>query len=144
MLLSRASVGKTTRNWIASLYCLAEHRSVKQCQMIIDSDSGSSSDHNAEMDIENFVWEDVLGEMGRFDTFDVDMPFTRPEWRSFSKSLQNYITAKRLLSRASNRIDSDLIVPNLDLSAMSIVDGNVTIRPPSMPRTEQILVESGN
>ena len=116
----------------------------EETQVDIDSDSGSSSDHNAEMDIGNFVWEDVLGEMGRFDNFDVDMPFTRPEWRSFSKSLQNYITAKRLLSRASNRIDSDIIVPNYDLNAKSIVDGNVTIRPPSMSRTEQTLVESGN
>ena len=59
----------------------------EETQVDIDSDSGSSSDHNAEMDIGNFVWEDVLEEMGRFDNFDVDMPFTRPEWRSFSKSL---------------------------------------------------------
>ena len=112
----------------------------EETQGEIESDSGSSSDHNAEMNIGNFVWEDVLEEIGRYDNFNVDMPFTWLEWRSFSKSLQNYITAKRLLSKVTNEQDSNFIVPNWGLNAKSIVDANVTVRP-SLTKTEQTLVE---
>ena len=42
-----------------------------------DSDEGSSSDHIAELETDDFVWEDVLEEIGRFENFNVDMTFTR-------------------------------------------------------------------
>ena len=42
-----------------------------------DSNEGSSSDHIAELETDDFVWEDVLEEIGRFENFNVDMTFTR-------------------------------------------------------------------
>ena len=43
----------------------------------IDSNEGSSSDHIAKLETDDFVWEDVLEEIGRFENFNVDMTFTR-------------------------------------------------------------------
>ena len=57
----------------------------------INSEVGSTSDHSAVMELVDFVWEDVSEEIGRFEKFDVDMQFTTSEWRSFSKSLRDYI-----------------------------------------------------
>ena len=54
--------------------------------------------------MDDFIWEDVSEEIERFEKFDVDMQFTTSEWRSFSKSLRDYIVAKRLLSKVSNNI----------------------------------------
>ena len=56
------------------------------------------------MEMDDFIWEDVSEEIGRFEKLDVDMQFTTLEWRSFSKSLRIYIAAKRLLSEVSNNI----------------------------------------
>ena len=41
-----------------------------------DSNEESSSDHTAELETDDFVWEDVLEEIGRFENFNVDMTFT--------------------------------------------------------------------
>ena len=41
-----------------------------------DSNEGSSSDHIVELETDDFVWEDVLEEIGRFENFNVDMTFT--------------------------------------------------------------------
>ena len=49
------------------------------------------ADHNAELDMDNFIWEDVLEEIGRFENFDVDMTFSFSEWSSFSQHLRAYI-----------------------------------------------------
>ena len=49
----------------------------EETQGDIDSNEGSSSDHIAELETDDFVWEDVLDEIGRFENFNVDMTFTR-------------------------------------------------------------------
>ena len=43
----------------------------------IDSNEGSSGDHIAELETDDFVWEDVLEEISRSENFNVDMTFTR-------------------------------------------------------------------
>ena len=43
----------------------------------IDSNDGSSSDYIAESEMNDFVWEDVLEEIGRFENLNVHMTFTR-------------------------------------------------------------------
>ena len=110
----------------------------------INSESGSTSDRSAFMEMGDFVWEDVSEEIGRFENFSLDMQFTTTEWRSFSKSLRNYITAKRLLSKVASNIVQMTNSPILDSEAKSIVDGNVIVRPYSLSGTEQQSVESGN
>ena len=77
---------------------------VKDTQGDIDRELETSGDHSAFMEMDNFIWEYVSEEIGRFDKLDVDMQFTTSEWRSFSKSLRDYIAAKRLLSKVSNNI----------------------------------------
>ena len=49
----------------------------KETQGDIDSSEGNSSDHIAELETDDFVWEDVLEEISRFENFNVDMTFTR-------------------------------------------------------------------
>ena len=44
------------------------------------------ADHNAELDMDNFIWEDVLEEIGRFENFDVDMTFSLSEWSSYTRT----------------------------------------------------------
>ena len=77
---------------------------VKDTHGDIVRELGTSSDHSALMERDDFIWEDVSEEIERFKKFDVDMQFTTSEWRSFSKSLRIYIAAKRLLSKSSNNI----------------------------------------
>ena len=61
------------------------------------SQEGSRHDYDVGFDTDDFVWEDVLEEIGRFENFDLAMRFTQGEWMSFSKPLRDYIKAKRLL-----------------------------------------------
>ena len=61
---------------------------VKDTQGDIGRELGTSSDHSALMEMDNFIWEDVSEEIERFEKFDVDMQFTTSEWRSFSMSLR--------------------------------------------------------
>ena len=49
----------------------------KETQGDIDSNEGSSSDHIAALETDDFDWEDVLEKIGRFENFNVDMTFTR-------------------------------------------------------------------
>jgi hypothetical protein len=49
----------------------------EETQGDIDSNEGSSSDHIAESETDDFVWADVLEEISRFENFNVDMTFTR-------------------------------------------------------------------
>ena len=42
-----------------------------------DSDEGSTNDYNAELETDDFVLEDLLEEISRFENFNVDMTFTR-------------------------------------------------------------------
>ena len=49
----------------------------EETQGDIDSNEGSSSDHIAELETDDFVWADGLEEIGRFENFNVDMTFTR-------------------------------------------------------------------
>ena len=77
---------------------------VKDTRGDIGRELGTSSDHSALMEMDDFIWEDVSEEIERFEKFDVDMQFTTSEWRSFSKSLRDYIAAKCLLSRVANYI----------------------------------------
>ena len=77
---------------------------VKDTQGDIGRELGTFGDHSAFMEMDDFIWEDVSEEIGRFEKLDVDMQFTTSEWRSFSMSLRNYIAAKRLLSRVANYI----------------------------------------
>ena len=77
---------------------------VKDTQGDIGRELGTFGDHSAFMEMDDFIWEDVSEEIGRFEKLDVDMQFTTSEWRSFSMSLRNYIAAKRLLSRGANYI----------------------------------------
>ena len=92
-----------------------------------------------------------MEEIGRFENFDVDLVFTPEEWYSFSKSLREYILAKRLLSKVSietnpgSKID-DLDCakdrrPDLDPEAKRSSDVNVTVRPRASGRVEQETVE---
>ena len=97
-----------------------DYREITQGEVV--SEEGSSSEHIADLEMDDFVWEDVLEEIGRFERFDVDMPFTKSDWLTLSKYLRNYITAKHLLSKVSNNLGSDSKLPNLDLNAKSIVD----------------------
>ena len=110
----------------------------------INSEVGSTSDHSAFMELVDFVWEDVSEEIGRFENFSVDMEFTTTEWRNLSKSLRNYITANRILSKVTSNIVPMSNSPNLDTEAKSSEDGNVIVRPYSLSGTEQQSVESGN
>ena len=41
------------------------------------SDEGSCNDHDVGIETDDFVWEDVLEEICRFENFCVDMTFTR-------------------------------------------------------------------
>ena len=52
----------------------------EETQGDIDSNEGSSSDHIAELETDDFVWEDVLEEIGRHDIYNED-------WFSFSQPL---------------------------------------------------------
>ena len=111
------------------------------------SSEGSCDDQNVGIETENFVWEDVLEEITRFENFDLAMKFTTDEWASFSGSLRSYILAKRLLSKItietnpSSKTDRP---PALDLEAKQSSDVNVTVRSRSSNRVEQETVESGN
>ena len=84
---------------------------VKDTQGDIGSELGTSGDHSAFMEMDDFIWEDVSEEIGRFEKLDVDMQFTTSEWRSFSKFLRVYITAMRLLSRVANYIGPVSVSP---------------------------------
>ena len=117
---------------------------VEDTQGEIGSEVGSTSDDSAFMEMDDFIWEDVSEEIGRFENFSLDMQFTTTELRSFSKSLRNYITAKRLLSKVASNIVPMSNSPILDTEAKSIEDGNVIVRPYSLSGTEQQSVESGN
>ena len=77
---------------------------VKDTQGDIGRELGTFGDHSALMEMDNFIWEDFSEEIGRFEKLDVDMQFTTSERRSFSKSLRDFIAAKRLLSKVSNNI----------------------------------------
>jgi hypothetical protein len=94
---------------------------VKDTQGDIGRELGTSSDHSALMEMDNFIWEDVSEEIGRFEKFDVDMQFTTSEWCSFSKSLGDYIAVKRLLSKVSNNIVPVSNSPKLDMDAKSVL-----------------------
>ena len=96
------------------------------------------------MEMDDFSWEDVSEEIGRFENFNVNMEFTTTEWRNLSKSLRNYITANRILSKVTSNIVLMSDSPNLDTEAKSSEDGNVIVRPYSLSETEQQSVESGN
>ena len=102
---------------------------VEDTQGEIDSEVGSTSDHSAFMEMDDFIWGDVSEEIGRFENFSLNMQFTTMEWRSFSKSLRNYITAKRLLSKVASNIVPMSNSLNLDTEAKSSEDGNVIVRP---------------
>jgi hypothetical protein len=43
----------------------------------IDSNEGSFSDHIAESETDDFVWEDGLEKIGRSENINVEMTFTR-------------------------------------------------------------------
>ena len=58
----------------------------EETQGDIDSNEGSSSDHIAELETDDFVWADGLEEIGRFENFYVDMTFIRKRG-SHSRSL---------------------------------------------------------
>ena len=49
----------------------------EETQGDIDSDEGNSSNHIAELGTENFVWEDYLEEIGRFENLSVDICIKR-------------------------------------------------------------------
>ena len=117
---------------------------VEDTQGEIDSEVGSTSDHSALMEIDDFSWEDVSEEIRRFENFSLDMQFTTTEWRSFFKSSRIYITAKRLLSKVASNIVPMSNSPISDSEAKSIEDGNVIVIPYSLSGTEQQSVESGN
>ena len=116
------------------------------------SQEGSRHDYDVGIDTNNFVWEDVLEEIGRFENFDLAMRFTQDEWISFSKPLRDYIKAKRLLdlvpietnpsSNAGDRVPGR--PTGVDMEAKQSSDGNVTVRPRTSNRVEQETVESGN
>ena len=118
------------------------------------SSEGSCDDQNVGIETENFVWEDVLEEITRFENFDLAMKFTTDEWSSFSGSLRSYIMAKRLLFQipietnpSSKTDDHDCVKdrpPALDMDAKQSSDVNVTVRSRSSNRVEQETVESGN
>ena len=95
------------------------------------------ADHNAELDMDNFIWEDVLEEIGRFENFDVDMTFSLSEWSIFNQHLRAYITAKRILSKVSNESNPGLTLHKVNLDAPPIGDVNVTRRSNSSSRMEQ-------
>ena len=86
------------------------------------------ADHNAELDMDNFIWEDVLEEIGRFENFDVDMTFSLLERSSFSQHLRAYIMARRILSKVSNESNPGLTLHKVNLDATPIGDVNVTRR----------------
>ena len=44
------------------------------------SQEGSRHDFDVGIDTDDFVWEDVLEEIGRFENFDLVMRFTQDEW----------------------------------------------------------------
>jgi hypothetical protein len=55
-----------------------------------DSVEGSTDDYIAESETDDFVWEDFLEEISKFENFNVDMTFTRKRG-SHSLSLQLYL-----------------------------------------------------
>ena len=71
-----------------------------------------------ESETDDFVWEDVLEEIGRFESFNVDMTFTR-KMGSHSLSLY-YIIVKRILNKASSESGPEFIFPKLDSDAKSM------------------------
>ena len=54
------------------------------------SEEGSRRDCDVGTETNNFVWEDVLEEIGRLEKFDIAMGFTHDEWFSLSKPLRDY------------------------------------------------------
>ena len=96
----------------------------------IGSREGSCHDGDVGFDREDFVWEDVLEEMGRIENFNIAMRFTQDEWFSLSLPLRDYIRAKRLLDSipietnpSSNADDRAKVRPTgVDMDAKSIVD----------------------
>ena len=119
----------------------------------INSEVGSTSDHSAFMELVDFVWEDALEEICRFENFCVDMTFTRKSMFSFSQSLLISM-AKRLLDKvsietnpSSKADDPDCAKDRptgLDMDAKQSSDVNVTVRSRASNRVEQETVESGN
>ena len=109
-----------------------------------DSVVESTDNYIAELKTDDFIWADVLEEIGRFDNFSLGMMFTQKEWNSFSRPLQEYIRAKRLIHKATLETVPDFILSKVDLEAKSMLDTNVTIRPRSSSKMEQQSVESGN
>ena len=99
-----------------------------------DSNEGSSSDHTAELETDDFVWEDVLEEIGRFENFNVYMIFTTKIVLILSAS--SYIIVKRLLNKASSESGPEFILPKTDLDADPLMDTNVT-RSQSSSKSEQ-------
>ena len=69
----------------------------EETQLGNDSDDGSSDDHIAELETDDFVWADVQEEMGRFEIFSVNMLFTRDDWNTFSQPPRDYIRVTRLI-----------------------------------------------
>ena len=105
---------------------------------------GSRRDYDVGIETDQFVCEDGLEEIGRFENFDIAMKFTGEEWYSFSKPLRDYILAKRLLYKISIETNPESKVPDLDPDAKRSSDVNVTVRPRAFNRVEQETVESGN
>ena len=118
----------------------------------IGSREGSRHDGDVGIDREDFVWEEVLEEMGRIENFDTAMRFTHDDWFSLSPPLRDYIRAKRLLDSIpietnpnSNADVRAKVRPiGVDMEAKRSSDGNVTVRPRTSSRVEQETVESGN
>jgi hypothetical protein len=116
------------------------------------SDKGSRNDHDQGINAGDFVWEDVLEEISRFENFEIAMKFTNKEWDSFSVSLRNYISARRLLNRLpmetnpESKIDDPFRAmdhrPGLDSDVNKNSDVNVTVQSRSSNKVEHETVES--
>ena len=89
------------------------------------SSEGSCDDQNVGIETENFVWEDVLEEISRFENFDLAMKFTTDEWSSFSGSLRSYIMAKRLLFQIPIETNPSSKTDDPDCVVEQFVEGNV-------------------
>ena len=118
------------------------------------SDQGSCNGHDVGSETDEFIWKDVLEEIGRFKNFDHTMKFTIEDWDSFSRSLRRYIIAKRLLDRTSIETNPEFKVddldyekdcrPDLNMDAKRSSDVHVTVRSRSSNRVEQQTVETSN
>ena len=89
-----------------------EHREITQGD--IGSDEGNSSEQIAELETVDFVWEDYLEEIGRFEN--------RTGRVVLILSVSGYIMARRLPNKVSIIIGPVPNIPKLDSDAKSIVD----------------------